>query len=562
MKHLVFISMLFLALFTVSVANAQSNGSMWGYGIEGGVAVGDNAGTDELWVPAGRGFVQLHLFKQLQTQMGLSYLPIKSNEDNSNQYKTKTIMGDFRFIFRPIQITSLSPYLYAGIGASKDMAKDNSSFLPVIPAGLGLQTSIGKKFALDLHGGYNLVLSDDFDAITRSDNDMNRITNKKNDGFFTIMLGFIVSSPYEKKAKVAEKAPAPIDPMKIDTDGDGLMDGEETGKYRTDPLKSDSDMDGLSDGAEVLQYKTDPNKADTDSDGLNDYAEVNVHSTDPLKIDTDGGSMNDGAEIIAKKNPLDAKDDIPEPVKPAPAKIDTNKIDTDSDGLMDFEETNKYKTDPTKMDTDTDGLSDGDEVIKYRTDPLKTDTDNDGLSDSKEVSVYKTDANKTDTDNDGLSDYAEVTTHHTDPLNIDSDGGSLNDGAEIKANKNPLDSKDDINVPKIEKKMILKGIMFAFGKATILPESEEPLNKILLSLQAYPEVTVLISGHTDSVGNDDSNRSLSVRRAQAVKDWLTGKGISAARISVIGKGEAEPIASNDTDEGRAQNRRIEIEAIQ
>jgi outer membrane protein OmpA-like peptidoglycan-associated protein len=560
MKPFIFITMLLLALFTFSLAYAQSTGSIWGYGIEGGVAVGDNAGTDELWVPAGRGFVQLSLLKQLHTQIGLSYLPIKSNEDNINQYKTKTMMGDIRFLFRPIQITVLTPYVYAGFGATKDMSGGNSDILPVIPAGLGFQTSIGSKFALDLHGGYNLVLSDKFDGITRLDGDLNRITNKKNDGFFTIMLGFAITNPFEKK-KIAPKAePEPIDPMKIDTDGDGLMDGEETGKYRTDPYKTDSDMDGLSDGAEVLQYKTDPNKADTDGDGLNDYAEVNVHNTDPLKIDTDGGGMNDGAEIQAKKNPLDSKDDAPAPVKPAAPKFDTNKIDTDSDGLMDFEEINKYKTDPTKMDTDGDGISDGDEVIKYRTDPLKADTDNDGLSDSQEITLYKTDPNKADTDNDGLSDYAEVITHKTDPTNIDSDGGGMNDGSEVKSGKNPLDPNDD--VAKIEKKMILEGIKFATAKASILPESEQPLQKVLASLQEYPEVTVLISGHTDSVGNDDSNRSLSIRRAQAVKDWLTGKGISAARINVIGKGEAEPIASNNTSEGRAQNRRIEIEAIQ
>ncbi len=560
MKTMICITMLILALFTFSLLYAESVGSIWGYGIEGGVAVGDNAGTDELWVPAGRGFMQLSLFKQLHTQVGVSYLPIKSNEDNLNQYKTKTIMGDIRFLFRPIQITVLAPYLYAGFGATKDMSGGSSDILPVIPAGLGIQTSIGSKFALDLHGGYNLVLSDKFDGIIRSDDDLNRFTNKKNDGFFTIMLGFAVTNPFEKRVKKVEVEEPKIDPLTIDTDGDGLMDVEETGKYRTDFNKADSDMDGLSDGAEVLKHKTDPNKADTDSDGLNDYAEVNVHNTDPLKIDTDGGSMNDGAEIQAKKNPLDSKDDIPAVVKPAAPKIDTNKIDTDSDGLMDFEETSKYKTDPTKMDTDMDGLSDGDEVIKYRSDPLKPDTDNDGLTDGKEVSINKTDPTKADTDNDGLNDYAEVTTHRTDPVNIDSDGGGMNDGAEIKANKNPLDSKDD--VAKIEKKMILEGIKFATNKATILPESEQPLQKVLASLQEYPEVTVLISGHTDSVGNDDSNRSLSVRRAQAVKDWLTGNGISATRIRVIGKGEAEPIASNDTSEGRAQNRRIEIEALQ
>jgi outer membrane protein OmpA-like peptidoglycan-associated protein len=569
MKPVICIAMLLVALFSLTTIYAQSHGSSWGYGFEGGVARGDNAGSKDIFVPSGRGYLQLSLMQAVQAQFGISYLPVRSEVNAVNAYETKTLMGDARLLLSPIQIGAIAPFIYGGFGMTKDISMSNSNFLMVVPAGAGIKAKISPKFALDLHAGYNLVLSDKFDGVVRTDANLNRITNDKKDGFYNLMLGFVITNPFEKAVKkvAVEVEPEPvavIDPMKIDTDGDGLMDGEETGKYRTDPLKADTDMDGLSDGVEVLKYKTDPNKADTDGDGLNDYAEVYVHSTDPLKIDTDGGGMNDGAEVIAKKNPLDAKDDAPviPKVEVVVPKIDTNKIDTDSDGLTDYEETTKYKTDPLKMDTDMDGLSDGDEVIKYHTDPLNVDTDNDKLTDSKEVTMYKTDPNKTDTDNDGLSDYEEVITYHTDPLNIDTDGGGRNDGAEVKVGKNPLDSSDDVDVPKIEKKMILEGIKFAFGKATILPESEAPLDKIYQSLKAYPEVTVLISGHTDSVGNDDSNRSLSLRRAQAVKDWLNAKGIDSDRIKVIGKGEAEPIASNDTDAGRAQNRRIEIEAIQ
>lgn len=556
MKTMIFITMLMLALFAVSTLNAQSAGSAWGYGIEGGGARGDNAGSDEQWVPAVRGYVQARLSKQFSTQMGVSYIPVKAGD----VYDTKTVMGDIRFLFSPIQMNVFTPFIYLGMGATKDVSGGNSVFLPAVPAGLGFLTRVGRSLSFDVHGGYNLILSDLFDnEHKRLSGDLNRITNGKNDGFFTVMLGVVLSSPFEKEAE----KPVPVvepDLKAMDLDSDGLSDYLEISMYKTDPKKADTDMDGLSDGLEVNRYKTDPNKADTDMDGLGDYAEIYTHKTDPLKIDTDGGSMNDGAEIKANKNPLDAKDDVPEVAKPEPPKIDTNKIDTDKDGLMDFEETNKYKTDPIKMDTDGDGISDGDEVIKYRSDPLKEDTDGDGLSDGKEITIYKTDPTRTDTDNDGLSDYAEVTTHRTDPLNIDTDGGSMNDGAEIKAKKNPLDPKDDIDVPKIEKKMILDGINFETGKAIILPISEKTLQGVLASLKAYPEVTVLISGHTDSDGSENYNRDLSIRRAQAVKDWLTGNGISAVRIKVIGKGEAEPIASNDTSEGKAQNRRIEIEA--
>jgi outer membrane protein OmpA-like peptidoglycan-associated protein len=361
-------------------------------------------------------------------------------------------------------------------------------------------------------------------------------------------------------------------PLQADTDNDGLSDGDEVLKHKTNPLVADTDNDGLSDGDEVLKHKTNPLVADTDNDGLSDGDEVLKHRSNPLKIDTDGGGLNDGAEIQAGKNPLDPKDDDkalnepkkPEPVVPPkaeviPPKPDTSQIDTDGDGLTDIDENTKYRTDPTKKDTDGDGLSDGEEILKYRTDPLKADTDGDGINDGLEVNQYQTDSKKADTDGDSLSDYAELMTHRTDPLKIDSDGGGMNDGAEIKAGKNPLDPKDDLLDLSKGKKMVLEGIQFASAKAAILPESKTILELVYDSLVANPDVNVTISGHTDSVGGEDSNRTLSLRRAQSVKDWLTQKGISAFRIKVIGKGEAEPVASNDTPEGRAKNRRIEFE---
>jgi outer membrane protein OmpA-like peptidoglycan-associated protein len=558
MKPMIFITMLVLALFAVSTIDAQSTSTNWGYGIEGGMALGDNAGSEEVWVPSGRGFFQLGVSSNFLTQLGLTYAPVKANNGEGKGYETQTAMADIRFLFSPVQMRVISPYVFAGVGASKDMKNQNSAFCPVFPFGLGLQARAGKSFSFDVHGGYTLS-SDKFDDRKREEGDWNRIVASRYDGLFSAMFGISVNSPLGKKAIKPVVVVEP-DLKLIDSDADGLNDYIEISEYKTDPKNADSDGDGLSDGLEVNRYKTDPNKADTDGDGLSDYAEVYTHKTDPLKIDTDGGGMNDGAEVKANKNPLDSKDDAPEIIKPEAPKIDTNKIDTDSDGLSDFEELNKYKTDPKKMDTDNDGLSDGDEVIKFRSDPLKADTDGDGLSDGEEVSIYKTDPTKADTDNDGLSDYAEVKTHRTDPLNIDSDGGGMNDGAEIKAKKNPLDSKDDVDVPKIEKKMVLKGINFETGKAVILPVSEQTLQGVLASLKAYPEVTVLISGHTDNVGNDDYNRDLSIRRAQAVKDWMTNHSINSSRIKVVGKGEAEPIASNDTSDGRAMNRRIEIEA--
>jgi OOP family OmpA-OmpF porin len=78
------------------------------------------------------------------------------------------------------------------------------------------------------------------------------------------------------------------------------------------------------------------------------------------------------------------------------------------------------------------------------------------------------------------------------------------------------------------------------------------------ALVANPDVQVEISGHTDNVGSQQYNQVLSLKRAQAVKNWLVKKGIASNRMKTVGKGQNEPVASNTTDAGRAENRRIEF----
>jgi outer membrane protein OmpA-like peptidoglycan-associated protein len=233
--------------------------------------------------------------------------------------------------------------------------------------------------------------------------------------------------------------------------------------------------------------------------------------------------------------------------------------DTDGDKLTDGEEVKTHKTDPSKADTDGDGLSDSDEIMTHKTSPLKTDTDGDGLNDGSEVNTYKTNPVKADSDGDTLGDGEEVNRHKTDPLNPDTDGGTVDDGAEVKRETNPLDAEDD--VVKIGVPVILEGITFATGKADITSESEETLQKALRTLRTYPEIDVEISGHTDDVGSNSSNRRLSQLRAEAVKDWLINHGVESNRLSAMGYGEEQPFVPNDSPENRQKNRRIEFKRI-
>ncbi len=102
-------------------------------------------------------------------------------------------------------------------------------------------------------------------------------------------------------------------------------------------------------------------------------------------------------------------------------------------------------------------------------------------------------------------------------------------------------------------------ILFETGKASIQKDSDAVLDNLTAIAMRCPEAQIEISGHTDSVGNDDTNMELSRRRAEAVAEYLTKAGIATTRMTAVGYGKMHPIASNDTEEGRAQNRRIEFE---
>jgi outer membrane protein OmpA-like peptidoglycan-associated protein len=110
---------------------------------------------------------------------------------------------------------------------------------------------------------------------------------------------------------------------------------------------------------------------------------------------------------------------------------------------------------------------------------------------------------------------------------------------------------------------VLRNIYYDYDKATFKTESYPELNKLEAVLRQNQNVKVEISGHTDAYGRWDYNRTLSQKRAEAVKDYLLKKGIDARRIKAIGYGESKPIASNDDEEeGRALNRRVEFKVLQ
>lgn len=108
------------------------------------------------------------------------------------------------------------------------------------------------------------------------------------------------------------------------------------------------------------------------------------------------------------------------------------------------------------------------------------------------------------------------------------------------------------------KTLTLEGVNFDFDKSFIRQEDFAHLDQDAATLKEWGDVKVEVAGHTDSIGTDDYNMGLSLRRANAVRDYLIGKGIAAENLTAKGYGESQPVADNRTAEGRFKNRRVEL----
>ena len=122
-------------------------------------------------------------------------------------------------------------------------------------------------------------------------------------------------------------------------------------------------------------------------------------------------------------------------------------------------------------------------------------------------------------------------------------------------------NNDEIQITNTGDRLIVtmpQDILFAVDSFTVAPGLRSDLGKVAQSLQNYPDSTVQVVGHTDNTGEASYNQGLSERRANAVADVLMNNGVPFERIQTFGRGEDQPVASNLSEEGRAQNRRVEI----
>ncbi len=174
-----------------------------------------------------------------------------------------------------------------------------------------------------------------------------------------------------------------------------------------------------------------------------------------------------------------------------------------------------------------------------------------------------------DSDGDGVPDYLDKCPNtpkgckvDKNGCPIDSDGDGVPDCLD-KCPNTPRDTKVDKNGCPIvgEELLILHGIKFGFDSAKVSDDSKAILEIAVTTLKNNPKMKVEIEGHTDSIGTAEYNLGLSQRRADAVQDHLISEGIGAERLQAVGKGEADPLVSNELKDGRAKNRRVEFVVI-
>ncbi|HYJ39279.1 MAG TPA: OmpA family protein [Steroidobacteraceae bacterium] len=234
-------------------------------------------------------------------------------------------------------------------------------------------------------------------------------------------------------------------------------------------------------------------------------------------------------------------------------------LDSDGDGVND--NLDKCPGTPAGTAVDSSGC------------PLPQDDDGDGVTNDIDkcpgtTAGAKVDANgcELDSDGDGVGDSRDQCPNTPAGAKVDERGCELDgdgDGIVDSVDKCPDTPKgervDNTGCP-FNKELLLQGVKFETNSAALLPESIPVLNNAIATLKRYPEVNVEVAGHTDSRGSDAFNLDLSARRAEAVLKYLQDGGVSNTMTS-RGYGERQPIASNNTDDGRQQNRRVTLRIL-
>jgi len=313
---------------------------------------------------------------------------------------------------------------------------------------------------------------------------------------------------------------------------------------------------------------------DTDMDGIQDTEDA--CPLEPGTPEFQGCPDRDGDKIIDKNDDCPDDSGLTE-FKGCPDR-DGDKIIDKNDDCPDEVGLETFKGCP---DRDGDGLKDSDDLCPDNAGPIENqgcpDTDGDGIFDYLDgcpVDAGPIENNGCpwpDTDSDGLLDKDDKCPYNPGPIQnegcpyIDTDlDGVLDKDDECVNVPGPVENKGCPVILEEEKEILqtaFDNLEFETSKAIILQESYASLEALAELLIKKPTWRLIIAGHTDSQGNDQTNLILSKKRAEAVRDFLVQRGIDPSRFVVQYYGETKPVDTNDTPEGRQRNRRVEMEII-
>lgn len=396
----------------------------------------------------------------------------------------------------------IRPYILAGLGMDRYKSKSGTpGGTPIdgfVLIGGGMNFMVSDKVAIFYQASYSYLFSDNRD---------NLVKGSLNDGYLIHSLGFNVNLGSAK-----------------DSDGDGVAD--KLDECAATPSKVKVNEKGC--------------PLDGDGDGVADYQDKCPN--------TPGLAALAGCPDRDKDGVTDADDQCPDE---AGLSALNGCPDTDSDGIID----SKDKCPNVKG------------ILAFEGCP---DTDNDGIQDSEDlcptVAGIKLFKGCPDTDNDGIQDSEDLCPNMRGPVTTkgcpDTDLDGVHDGidrcptiAGVAENQGCPAIKPDVT--QLFKKA-LQGIQFEPGKAIIKKSSNVILNAVVKVLDENPTYNLSIAGHTDDVGDDEKNMTLSKDRADAVAKYMIIKGISPERLTTFGYGETRPVDSNKTAAGRTRNRRVEL----
>jgi len=284
---------------------------------------------------------------------------------------------------------------------------------------------------------------------------------------------------------------------------------------------------------------------DLDGDGVPDYLDKCPGTPKGTVVGPDGCPADSDGDGVP--NELDKCPNTPRGVQVGP---DGCPIDSDGDGIPDAYD--KCPNTPKGTVVGPDGCP-------------AADADGDGIPDfmdkcpetPKGVAVGP-DGCPLDSDGDGIPDYLDECPRTPPGAKVLPNGCALTGDCRTPRPGEAVDA----NGCALDKNFILRGVKFEFDSDRLTEPAKLILNEVGETLKAYPTIKVDLEGHTDAIGSDAYNLGLSERRANAVKTYLMGRGIPSGRMNPVGYGETRPIDSNDTEEGRENNRRVELKVLE